>query len=109
MFEKLKDLVKAELKEWRDPQAEEVPMSCPEITIESVDPALYSRLLAEANAAGAQFDGDKVSMGGIELKWNYDAPTQTLRYKCTNKHFYETCPEIDAAIAKLVQQAKTGI
>lgn len=84
-------------------------MVCPEITIEQISPDLYARLLAEATAAGAQFEGTTASIHGLELDWNYDEPSETLHFTCTKKPFYATCIEVEKGIRGLVDKAKVGL
>jgi hypothetical protein len=113
MFKKLKALlvkqVTDDFKEWQDPQAEEIPMSCPEFTIESIDRELYARLLAECIAAGAKFDGNKASISGCGFIWNYDVAAQVLHLTCTEKPFYAGCQAVESRIRELIEKAKASI
>jgi hypothetical protein len=98
-----------EVKDWQDPDREEEPMACQEITIEGVDTVLYGRLLSQATAAGAQFDGIRASIESLEFDWNYDAAAQVLHVTCTKKPFYATCSEVESRIRDLAAKAKTAI
>ena len=85
------------------------PMSCPAITVPSVDQALYDKLLAQATAAGVKFDGTKASIDGIELEWKYDAAAQVLTVTCLKKPFYMSCGEIQSKVAELIHEAQMGV
>jgi hypothetical protein len=93
----------------QDPQYEENQMPCPEITIPEISGDLYAKLLAQAEAAGAKFDGAKVSILGLEFDWNYDLEAATLRVTCTKKPFYAGCGQVEAHIRELVEKAKQSI
>lgn len=95
-------------RDWQNPDREANPMECPEVVVDGVDPVLYEKLLAEATAAGAVFEGDEVTFKGCRFLWAYDG-SQSFRYTCKGKPFYFTCGLIDAEISKLVTQAKGGI
>lgn len=94
---------------WQDPNYEVHQVSCQEITIEAIDHELYSRLLAEATAAGAHFDGVKASINGLEFDWNYDAECQVLQVTCTRKPFYATCSDVESKIREMVAKSKGAI
>jgi hypothetical protein len=104
---KIKDFLNRAL--WQDPQYEENQVNCPEITIEGIDGDLYRKLLAEANAAGAKFDGSKVSISGLEFDWNYDLEAQVLHVTCTKKEFFIRCPQVESKIRELVEKSKGSI
>lgn len=82
-------------------------MSCPEIPIPDIGPALYTTLLQDATAAGAKFDGEKATIEGCEFIWTYDAPSQTLHITCTRKPMLATCGEVKTRILALVEKSKT--
>lgn len=84
-------------------------MNCPEIVIDQVDETLYARLLNQATAAGACFDGAKASIKGCDFDWNYDAAAGTLHVTCTKKPFYFGCGVVESEIRKLVDEARTAI
>lgn len=84
-------------------------MPCAEITIEQIPLDLYAKLLNEATAAGAKFDGTKATLDGIELDWNYSPEVQILRVSCTKKPFYVNCGTVESHIRGLVEKAKTGV
>ena len=90
----------------QDPQYEEVQVACPEITIDGIDEDLYTKLLGEATAAGAQFSGASATFRGCTFDWNYDPPTQTLHATCLKKPFYAGCDFIEKSIRDLVTKAK---
>jgi hypothetical protein len=94
---------------WQDPNYEVHQMSCEEITIEAVDPGVHARLLSAATVAGAQFDGTKATIHGLEFDWSYDAETQTLHVTCTKKPFWANCGEVESKVRELVKNAKGGI
>jgi hypothetical protein len=98
-----------EVKDWRDPDREENPMACPEIKLDGINQELYANLLSEATAAGAEFDGTKATLDGIELDWNYSPEVQILRVSCTKKPFYVNCGTVESHIRGLVEKAKTGV
>ena len=98
-----------QVKDWQDPDRESNPMPCPEITIEDVDPILYGRLLTEAAAAGATFNGIKASIQGLEFDWSYDEPTQTLHVTCNKKPFYASCDTVEERIRGLIAKAKEAV
>ena len=83
-------------------------MACPEITFTEVDPAFYGRLLHQAVAAGAFFNGLSVKYEGVELNWAYDEPSQTLHVTCSKKPFYASCELVESHVRMLVEKAKTG-
>lgn len=93
----------------QNPQYDEVQVPCPEISIPQIDGDLYEKLLAEANSAGASFEGSKASISGLEFDWNYDLESQTLNVTCTKKPFYATCGEVENRIQELIQKARTSI
>ena len=95
-----------QVEDWKNPDREENPMPCPEITFEGIDQALHDKLLAEANAGGVKFDGDKATVSGMELDWNYDAESQVLTVTCTKKPFFITCERVQSTIEGLVAKAK---
>lgn len=84
-------------------------VSCPEITLEEISPELYTKLLAEATEAGAQFSGSNATLHGAKFDWNYDAEAQTLHVTCLEKPFYIGCGVIEQTIHDLVDKAKGGI
>jgi len=97
------------LKEYRDPQGEDNPMACPEITIEGIDAALYAKLLAEATAAGAKFDGSQATLGGLAFDWNYDGEANVLHATCLHHPFFATCGIIEEKIRELVEKSKGAL
>lgn len=103
------------LKHWiwknitQDPEYEETQVPCPEITIEGIDQDLYAKLLAEATAAGAQFDGATATISGCTFDWNYDAEAGALRATCTKKPFYIGCDSIADRIQAIILKARGGI
>jgi hypothetical protein len=94
---------------WQDPNYETDEMSCPEITIEGINEELYAKLLGQANAAGAKFDGAKVTIHGLDFDWNYDSAASILHITCTWKPFYASCSMVEEKIRELVNRARTGI
>lgn len=94
---------------WQDPNYEVDQMSCPEITIESIDAGLYGRLLGEATTAGAKFEGTKGEIAGCAFDWNYDEAAQTLNVTCTKKPFYASCTEVESRIRELVAKSKGAL
>lgn len=94
---------------WQDPNYEVVQMPCPEITIPGVDKDWYAKLLAEATAAGAKFEGTSVQMQGFGFDWNYDGEALVLHVTCTRKPFYVSCAMIEQRIRELVANAKGAI
>ena len=104
---KVKDFLLRAL--WQDPNYEVHQVSCPEISLEEIDKDLYGRLLYEATAAGAEFDGTKACIEGLEFDWNYDEATQTLNITCTKKPFYASCGVVESKIRELVEKAKGAI
>jgi hypothetical protein len=113
MFKRLEKMllnaVRGPIREWQDPQAEENPMSCPEITIEGIDDALYAKLLAEATSAGAKFEGTSVSLEGLDFDWNRDSEAQAVHITCLKKPFFATCGIVEFKIRELVAKAKENI
>ena len=93
----------------QDPEYPEVPMSCPEISIDQVDQALYDKLLGEAQAAGVKFDGDTVTFEGCTFDWLYDSAAQVLHVTCTTKPLLVGCGYIEGKIQELVTKARQGI
>ena len=98
-----------EVKDWEDPNREDNPTACSEITIEQISPELYARLLSEATAAGAKFEGAKASLSGLEFDWNFDEAAQVLHVTATKKPFYVTCSEVESKIQELVLKAKAAL
>ena len=98
-----------EVKDWQNPDREENPMPCNEVTVEGIDAGLYSKLLAEANAAGAIFVGEKVYFEGLEFDWTHDAEAQVLHFTCTKKPFFIGCDRIENQIRELVAKARGAI
>lgn len=94
--------------DWQNPDREENPMSCPEVVVDGIDLDLYEKLQAEAIAAGAVFDGSKVTLKGCEFLWAYDGISR-IRYTCTSKPFYFSCKLIQTQIEDLVQKSKEAI
>jgi hypothetical protein len=94
--------------DWKNPDREANPMSCDEVIVDGVNPALYEKLLAQATAAGAVFDGSIVIFKGCRFIWSYDK-VSSFRYTCKEKPFYFTCDLIDKEIAGLVEKAKEGL
>ena len=95
---------------WQDPDYEVHQVSCPQITIEQIDPILHGRLMGQASAAGAEFSvGSKATINGLEFDWNYDGEAQILNVTCTKKPFYATCSEVESRIRELVAKAKGEI
>lgn len=84
-------------------------MPCPEIVIEDINNDLHEKLLAQATAAGAQFNGTEATFKGCTFDWQYDPTACTLRATCTNKPFYFSCGIIQSQIENLIQKAKEGI
>jgi hypothetical protein len=100
----------SQIQDWRDPNREESPTPCAEITIGHIPEDLYGRLLAEASAGGAQFNGAKATISSAEFDWNYDAPSATLHITCTKKPFFISCDSVERQIRALVAaSAKGGI
>lgn len=95
-----------EVKDWQNPDREENPTSCAEITLPNIPQELYDKLLSEATAAGAQFSGEKVDFDHCEFDWSYDPPSQTLHITCTKKPFFVDCPTIEQKIRELVKGAQ---
>jgi hypothetical protein len=100
---------KEEVKDWADPNREEVPMPCPEITIEGIDGVLYGKLLHQAVQSEATFVGLNVHFQGVSLDWNYDEPSQTLHITCTKKPFYASCELVESKLRELVAKAKGAV
>ena len=84
-------------------------MACPEIVIDQIPNELYSKLLAEATAAGAQFSGSTATFKGCEFDWNYDTEAAVLHVTCTKKPFYFSCDLIESQIRGIADKAKAGI
>jgi hypothetical protein len=108
----IKRIINAQIdrvKDWTDPNREENPMSCSEITIDGIDGALYGKLLAEAKAAGAKFDGATVSIDDCVFDWDFDIITSCLHFTCIHKPFIFSCGEVEGKIRSLVEKAKGGI
>ncbi len=101
---KLKDFLLKAL--WQDPNYDIHQTMCPEITIEEVAQDLYDKLLSEATAAGAKFDGDKAEMSGCAFDWSYDPLSQTLHITCNKKPFFISCAQVEEKIRELVKGAK---
>jgi hypothetical protein len=97
-----------EIRDWNDPNREEFPMPCPEITLEGIDKGLYSKLLSGALQAGAEFDGDRVTLHGMLLEWTWDQITDTLHITPLKHPFYSSCDEISSKIRELADKAKRG-
>ena len=93
----------------QDPEYEEIQVPCPEITIEQVSQDLHGKLLSEATAAGAKFDGSRATIEGLEFDWNYDGAAETLHVTCTKKPFYATCGTVESRIRELVEKAKGAV
>jgi hypothetical protein len=93
----------------QDPNYAEVQVPCPEIVLEQIDGELYAKLLAQATAAGAQFNGTEVTFKGCTFDWLYTAEECTLHVTCTSKPFYFSCNLIQSQIEDLIQKAKEGI
>jgi hypothetical protein len=104
---KIKDFLNRAL--WQDPNYEVNQVACPEITIEEIDGDLYAKLLAEAGAAGAKFDGSKASIEGLDFDWDYDIEAQVLHVTCTKKPFFIGCGQVESKIQELVAKAKGAI
>ena len=96
-------------KDWKDPDREANQMSCPEITVPEIGNDLYEKLLAEANAAGAQFSGTEATLKNCTFDWAYDPEVLVLHVTCTAKPFYFSCGMIENEIRSLIQKAKEGI
>jgi hypothetical protein len=97
-----------QIKDWEDPNREQNPMPSPEITVNGVDPVLYEKLLAELTAAGAVFDGSKVTFKGVEFQWAYDG-ISAVRYIILKKPFYFTEKLIQSQIEDSVEKAKVSV
>ena len=95
-----------EVKDWQDPDREETPTPCPEITLPGIPQELYDKLLSEAHAAGAFFEGTKAQFKGCVFDWNYDAASQTLHVTCLSKPFIFSCGEVEQHIRELVKGAQ---
>ena len=95
-----------QIKDWQDPDREENPTPCPEITLEAIPQDLYDKLISEGVAAGAKFDGTKADFKGCTFDWNYDAEAQTLHVTCVKKPFIFSCAEVEQHIRELVKGAK---
>lgn len=93
---------------WQDPNYDMSQKPGTEVTIYNVDPALYEKLLSEATAAGAKFNGDKVTFKGCDFNWSYDGAA-SIRYTCTAKPFYFSDALIESELLKLVDRARTAI
>lgn len=111
MAESFQDGLKDRLYDdiYGDPNYPRTMAPCPEIVIEQVSPELHAKLLAEATAAGAKFDGDQAEWHGCQLAWNWDADSQTLRATCVRKPFYISCGAIEEGIKNEVEKARSGI
>ena len=105
----IKEKLRDGLKEYRDPQGEDNPMACPEITIEGIDESLYGKLMQSAVAGGAQFDGNAASIDGLSFDWNYDSAAQILHITCLKKPFFITCGTVESKIRVLVEQSKGAL
>lgn len=84
-------------------------LSCPEITIPNISKEMYARLMVQATSAGASFDGDTVSMRGLQFSWNYDEPSETLHATCTHRPFFISCDAIAGKISDLIKEARNAI
>jgi hypothetical protein len=90
----------------QDPQYEETQIPCPAITIEGIPQDLYDKLLVEATAAGAKFEGTTAAFKGCLFDWNYDSESQTLHVTCLKKPWEFGCGTVEQHIRDLVQGAK---
>ena len=95
-------------RDWKNPDREANPMACPVVTVDGVDPILYEKLLSQASAAGAVFNGSEVTYKGCKFAWTYDG-SRSFTHQCLEKPFYFSCDLIKTEIQKLVDQAKEGI
>ena len=102
------DRTRDQIRDWKDPNREENPMACDEITFDGIDGVLYGKLLHQAIAANAIFDGLTVHFEGVALDWNYDAAAQVLHVTCTKKPFYASCDLVESKLRELVAKAKQG-
>lgn len=93
----------------QDPQYAEVQIPCPEITIPAVPQELYDKLLSEATAAGAVFNGNEADWHGCTLDWNYDQSAQIITATCTKKPFYIGCSQIEQGLRNEVVKAKAAL
>jgi len=106
-MKKIKDFLLRAL--WQDPNYEVDQVSCPEITIEEIPQDLYAKLLAEATAAGAIFEGSFAKIEGLSFDWNYDPSAQVLHITCLKKPFFASCGVVESRIRELVAKAKGAI
>jgi hypothetical protein len=100
---------KDQIRDWNDPDREENPMPCPEITIEDFDKVLYHKLLSEALTVGAIFSGTSVTLDGLHFDWNYDAEALVLHITCLKKPFFLGCEQIENQIRQLAAKAKGAV
>ncbi len=84
-------------------------MPCPEIVIPGVSQDLYAKLLSEATAAGATFNGNQAEWHGCSLDFTYDAAAETIHATCTRKPFYIGCQQIADGLRNEVVKAKSSI
>ncbi len=98
-----------QVKDWQDPNREDNPTACPEITIEQISPEVHAKLLAEATTAGATFEGSFAYIEGLSFDWNYDSTAQVLHVTCLKKPFYAACGEVESKIRELVEKAKVAL
>lgn len=93
---------------WQNPEYDMHQKPCPEVTT-PMEPALYQKLLSMAREAGVQIVGNKATFRGCDFDWNYDTAEGIFHYTCTNRPFYISCELLQAEMAKLIEQARTGI
>lgn len=93
---------------WQNPEYDMHQKPCPEVTT-PMEPALYQKLLSMAREAGVQIVGNKATFRGCDFDWNYDTAEGIFHYTCTNRRFYISCELLQAEMAKLIEQARTGI
>lgn len=106
LFKAKVEETKQEIEEWKDPDREENPTVCDEITLEGVDQGLHSKLLSQAFNAGVTFVGTQARLHGIVLDWNWDSVSGTLHITPLSHPFYLSCSEIETKITELVAKAK---
>src|SRR5258708_40336924 len=95
-----------QIKDWQDPDREENPTPCAEITIAEISPELYAKLLSEAIDAGAKFSGTNAEIEGAGFDCSYDAEWQTLHVTCLKKPFFISRDAVEQRIRELVLKSK---
>lgn len=113
LFRAKLDSTKEQIRTWQDPDHEEEPTVCDQLSFSGVNQELYAKLLSEATTGGIAFDGNRASLHSgpisLEFDWDYQPTSATLYITCTKKPFIFSCGDVEERLRDLLAKAKESV